>query len=180
MNRQSNVSDDVLTYCERLIARHAVAGLSAPALGQLLLRARLQRLGPGDRLFQEDSPVDGLHFIVHGDIELDRPDPEGARRAVGRRCGPDLYGDLMVVEGGVHACGAVATTRCLIATLPPSIAAPALLQGDALGAGLRRLLCMSMSAGLVEVNGALGQHTPRPLGRRAGQDHGHLRAFGAS
>lgn len=180
MNHQINVSDDALTYCERLIARHAVAGLPAPELAALLLRARLQRLGPGDRLFQEDSPVDGLHFVVYGDIELDRPDAEGERRAVGRRCGPDLYGDLMVIEGGLHACGAVATTRCLVATLPPSVAAPALMRSDALGAGLRRLLCMSMSAGLAEANGALGKPTPRPLGRKALQDHGHLRAVGAS
>lgn len=171
----NDVRKQILPFVEALARRHPDARLPPAALAELLMGARFGRWSAGDRLIEAGTPVTGLLFLLWGSIELDHSDEFGGLRPVGQRHSPDVYGDRDVIDGGVHAWGAVATAHSLTAHLPREIATPALLEPDPLGAALRRLLAASMCANTERTNRAL---RPFEQARPAAPDHrdrGHLR-----
>ncbi len=171
----SDVRKQILPFVEALAHRHPGARLPPAALAELLMGAQFCRWSAGDRVIEAGAPVRGLLFLLWGSIELDHADDLGGLRPVGQRQSPDVYGDRDVIDGGVHAWGAVATAHSLTAHLPREIATPALLAPDPLGAALRRLLAASMSANTARTNRALRPFEQTRPAAPDQRDRGHLR-----
>jgi len=104
----------------RLIADNKLfAGLGARRIRRAARAAELRAYGPGERLWNQGDPAEGVLLVLDGEIVVTQRSPSGADLEIARSGPGDFLGATAVVLGaGIHS-GTVSTVTAVRAALIP-------------------------------------------------------------
>jgi small-conductance mechanosensitive channel len=104
-------------------------------IGALADRLELQRLEPGDVLFEQGAVDASLYIVATGVLEFRRGE-EGLSETIGSVGAGEYFGEIGLLTGAAHGVTAIARTYCQIYRLPKDALAPLLEQNNDLAATL--------------------------------------------
>lgn len=94
------------------------ADLTAQELESLARRAVLRRYRPGEWLFAEGEPCEGLFVIESGEVRIFKSSPAGREQVLGIETAGNSLAELPVFDGGAYPASAAALTDVTIHYIP--------------------------------------------------------------
>src|SRR5205809_8007354 len=77
-----------------------------------------RRFQPGERIFNEGAPADGLFVILEGRVEITVHSAPGREHVLSRMEAGDYFGEMAVFDGGVRSASAIARDACELSFVP--------------------------------------------------------------
>lgn len=87
-------------------------GVTSEQAERIMAACELERVAPGEHLFEQGGPTDGFYVVLEGSFEVER---HGAK--VGTAEAGELLGELGVIAGGERSATATARDSALLAHL---------------------------------------------------------------
>jgi CRP-like cAMP-binding protein len=127
-------------------------GISPAELGPLLDRCRVANFFPGDALFREGEPTDGLYLITGGSARVSTITENGETllAAVGAN---DVLGEMGVLDGKPRSATAMAVSVVTACFIPADAFLDALERSPAVALRMLTLLAQRLR----QANGRLGE-----------------------
>jgi CRP-like cAMP-binding protein len=95
-------------------------GLSRPEIEELSTWLRRLEYEPGQEIFAEGSPPDGLYIVARGQAEVRRMTSAGPC-AVAALEGPCVFGEIALLNHETHSASVRARTKATVGLLPLDI-----------------------------------------------------------
>lgn len=125
------------------------AQLEPDALGELASRLRQRRYRRNEVVFHQGDPGDTLHVITEGAMKIVLPSPEGEEAIIATLRPGDFFGELALLDGGMHSATVTAVEAATTLALPRT----AFLEVLGQSAGMRDALLRSLAAELRRLTG---------------------------
>jgi CRP/FNR family transcriptional regulator, cyclic AMP receptor protein len=97
---------------------HLFNHLPNDALDRLTDHAREVHLAPGDIIFRQGDPGDGLYFVKSGEVEISEVTASGERRYLGMIAAGEVFGEMAVLDGQPRSAWAKAQTNATVCFVP--------------------------------------------------------------
>jgi CRP/FNR family transcriptional regulator len=97
---------------EILKATQLFSGLSASELLALSARAVHKRFSPGELVFAEGEPCEGLHVIARGKLRIYKTSASGREQVLAEEGPGSSVAELPVLDGGPYPASAAAISEC--------------------------------------------------------------------
>lgn len=101
---RSRLVADILLALTRLAL---FAGLSREELGELAREVEVSVCQPHERIFEQASDGETLHFVLEGGVELLDRSPDGTEHLVARAERGDAFGEIGFILGSPRTLSAV-------------------------------------------------------------------------
>jgi CRP/FNR family cyclic AMP-dependent transcriptional regulator len=137
-------ADQLRESAAALLAAHPLAGDDADSLARILADCRQRTVRPGGLLCREGQGGTELYFLLRGEVEVLKRDPEGFSRELSVIPAPALLGHMSLVDRSARSATCRAVSDVVVAALPYQDYLRLYTDPGEAGQALRRLLIASM------------------------------------
>jgi CRP/FNR family transcriptional regulator, cyclic AMP receptor protein len=92
-------------------------GLGSDERNQLVARAHIRRLAPGETVFHMGSPGSSMMAVVSGQVRISISSPEGKELLLAVLHSGEVFGEIALLDGKERSADAKAMTACTLAVL---------------------------------------------------------------
>src|SRR5260370_10265029 len=150
-----------------ILRNHALfAHLTTGELDQLLAHAHAAHYRHGDVIFHKASPGTGMMAVLHGQVRISAPSPDGREIVLNMINAREVFGQLALLDGKDRTADAVAQTDCERLVIERRSFVPFLKSNPEVALRLLAVLCERLRRTTEQVEDMLFRDLPSRLAKK--------------